>query len=152
MSEPVITYWSSLAPSKLVKIVNQRAVSAGQWHVDPPWYQHGPLEGNDDFRPVRTRTQPQVHRRYIPALTCHYRVGQASARAASGAGGPHTGRCPRDARKSRTGRTLPYSRRECRGPLACDTPGEIIPACVGSRFQDVGVMPSRLTWFRATAE
>jgi hypothetical protein len=44
--------------------------------MSTPRYQGGPFKGDDGFRPVRARIQPQVHRRYILALTCNYRVGQ----------------------------------------------------------------------------
>jgi len=62
----------------------------------PLWYQHGPFEGNDGFRPARARTPPQVNWRYILALTCHYPVGQDTRpRCQRRADGPHTGRAPR---------------------------------------------------------
>jgi hypothetical protein len=64
--------------------------------------QHRPFKGNDGFRPARARTPPQVHRRYILALTCHYPVGQDTRQ--RGADGPHTGRAPRGMPETRAGR------------------------------------------------
>jgi hypothetical protein len=93
---PISIRWISLVPSKIVKIVDYGAVSAGQRAVDPvvsARIQHGLPEGNDGFRPARARTPSQVHRRYIFDLTCHYPVGRGTRpRCQRRADGPHPGR------------------------------------------------------------
>jgi hypothetical protein len=77
----MIIRWISLVPSKIVKILELGAVSAGQRPADPvvsARIQHALFEGNDGFRPACARNPPQVYRRYILMLTCHYPVGQGT--------------------------------------------------------------------------
>jgi len=55
-ARPISIRWISDVPSKIVKIVDYGAVSAGQRSVDPlvsARIQHGPSEGNDGLRPAR---------------------------------------------------------------------------------------------------
>jgi hypothetical protein len=116
---PMIMRWISLVPSKMVKILAVRAVYAGQrpaGSVVSARIQHAPSEMNVglgsarvDYRSWYERTPrrptsrtitllphtpPQVHRRYIFALTCKYPAVGPAIRADSGADGPHAGLMP----------------------------------------------------------
>jgi hypothetical protein len=94
-ARPMIIRWISEVPSKMVKIVDYGAVSAGQWPArgrgvstdSAPavrGWQRFPAAPRTLSSAVRTRakkapfgrsrnpTPPQVHLRYIRALTCQY--------------------------------------------------------------------------------
>ena len=122
-------HWKSLAPSKIVEIVDL----AGQFpqfsglstHVVSTRIQHRNSEAGGGFRPPahacrartdgaqegaaepgdrsRQSTAPEVNRRYIFALTCQYPFGQGTARAAMlrgrAAHGPDARGMPGDPRR-----------------------------------------------------
>jgi hypothetical protein len=120
-ARPISIRWISLVPSKIVKILAVRAVSAGQRPIRPlvsARIKHALSEMNVGFRPgrvwfrawyertpsrtvsllavqARQTTPLEVYRRYILALTCLYAVGQGTQPCGQRrADGPHTGRIP----------------------------------------------------------